>query len=246
MKKMPVKMRLKRWLTSYASLRKCYRAIYLPIRLGLYQKTLQRKMRRLGPHIIATVHRVCTREGIPYFADYGTLLGFVREKGFIPHDNDIDFGILPPHPTPTRLIQALQAEGFQFIKAFTYEGQITELSFTYQAIQLDFFLHFPIDQRLWAHYYAISEDNQADWQHPPVIEAVRTFRPTIPTLIPYDVLGTTTMIPSNYEDVLTAHYGRGWHTPNPSWNREAEGDYCVKQQMDPTHADYTTTFATAP
>ena len=240
MKTMPAKRWLKRWLTSYASLRRLYRFVYLPIRLGLYQRYLQRKLRRVGPRIIALVHRVCTQEGISYFADYGTLLGFVREKGFIPHDNDIDFGILLPFNQPKGFVEALQGEGFHFVKAFTYDGQITELSFYYQGIQVDFFIHFPIGERLWAHYYVIGDDCGTDWQHPPVIDVVRTFRPQIPALIPYSVLGTTTLIPSNYEAVLTAHYGRGWHIPNPTWNREAEGDYCVKQPMDVRLADYIT------
>ena len=65
-------------------------------------------------------HHICTEQHIPYYMLGGTMLGAVRHKGFIPWDDDMDFGV--PREYYERLKQVLAKQLSSTYKVLTIEN----------------------------------------------------------------------------------------------------------------------------
>lgn len=64
--------------------------------------------------ILKDIHSFCKKENINYSLAYGTLIGAIRHKGFIPWDDDVD--IMMPRPDYERFIKTYQsAKGFELL-----------------------------------------------------------------------------------------------------------------------------------
>ena len=59
-------------------------------------------IQRVTKRCLAEIDRVCTLLDIRYVAYGGTAIGAVRHQGFIPWDDDMDFGIPRDHFGPPR------------------------------------------------------------------------------------------------------------------------------------------------
>lgn len=60
------------------------------VRDGFYIPSEMKQAWAAALEVLHEIDRICQKHVIPYFADWGTLLGAVRHGGFIPWDDDLD------------------------------------------------------------------------------------------------------------------------------------------------------------
>lgn len=60
------------------------------VRDGFYVGSEVKRIWAAEMEVLMEIDRICKKYNIPYFAEYGTLLGAVRHNGYIPWDDDMD------------------------------------------------------------------------------------------------------------------------------------------------------------
>ena len=78
------------------------------IRDGFYVESTMKKAWAAEIEVLNEVDRICRQHDIKYFADWGTLLGTIRHKGFVPWDDDMD--ITMKREDYTRFCQIVRQE----------------------------------------------------------------------------------------------------------------------------------------
>ena len=193
----------------YEPLHRCYRLYSVPHR--------RRVLRKRGKLVLAHLAEIIKKHNIPAFAAYGTLLGFVRDGGFLPHDDDIDLGVLPGEWSPSRLLKVLieEEDGFSFLFAFSYDGRVTEFKLEYAGVPIDFFFYQDDGEKFFAgsyHYYP-----EVHYPTSNANSAQRVCEPRIEKLDSINIFNIDFPVPANTEYVLKSLYGN-WRVPDSNWN----------------------------
>lgn len=196
--------------------------IAMDIQEGCEKHGIRKAMRNYGLCACDTVYSALSARGIPYWADHGTLLGIVRENGFIKNDLDIDFSV-PPQVLLCDVYGALEKQGFVLERGFAYRGEIVEITVSYKGVGIDFFKCHPIDTRM-GNFVFVSQQDSETWRVVSVMAHERV-RPQVEGLkevcFGRTVEKARTFIPMNSEKILEAEYG-DWRTP------DSKTDFCGK------------------
>jgi hypothetical protein len=147
--------------------------------------------------------------GYQAFLCYGTLLGAVREGGFIGHDLDFDCAYLSKHTDSSAVLAELKAVAFHLIdRDFDVIAKRTCLAIRDQAsdgVKIDLFHLF--------------YDEAGEIRFPFGIAGTSAFHKSQFTHTRESQLaGAPALVPNSPELLLAHIYGADWRTPNPGFN----------------------------
>lgn len=174
-------------------------------------KVKRARLQRDGWEVLSRCCEMIRAESVPAYCEYGTLLGMVRERGFIRHDDDIDFGVSPDSFDPRRLVSAAKRYGFKFYRAFKWRGVVTEVAFTCKGIPVDFFYTYrlPDGRTCGMAYNDFATENGRDVAK----TVVRIFKPAFCGVEDVEINGLKVPLPKNGEEYLLRNYGPDWRIP---------------------------------
>ena len=75
------------------------------------QPLAMQEIQQISLQVLKTISRVCEEQGFRYTLAFGTLIGAIRHRGYIPWDDDVD--ILMPRPDYERFLVYLQNKQLQ-------------------------------------------------------------------------------------------------------------------------------------
>ncbi len=204
--------------------------VYLSRKLGLYQwavkqDTLRRERKlkkafdKYGLEALQQADKAFRSEGSFIFPTFGTLLGAYREKGFIPHDNDLDVGFLyerQPHDVPGLLSKF----GFCHIKQYYIKenNKVIEDVYSYKGVQIDFFTYFTTDKDMYC--YISRRHEHKDWRKANETDGFPTDLSwvTKSEFSEHHFLGLTLYMPAQTHQWLEEIFGVSFMTPIKNWN----------------------------
>lgn len=147
-------------------------------------------------YLLITMNKVLREHGITMMPMFGTLLGAIREHGFIKKDDDVDVVI---YAKDKDAIFALRPELEKYdihLHCYVLPWIFT---FEYKGITLDF---YPLYESVWPwtnHYYLMLE--------------YYISRKFFDSIEDYELFGETFKIPAQPEKILTYLYGKDWRIP---------------------------------
>lgn len=169
-----------------------------------------------GLSLIAFVQESLQEIGICSFADFGTMLGIIREGKLLAHDLDVDIGVILNESFDVHRIRvAMERNGFTLWRQYIMGDQLVEESYRLGDLKVDF-NYYRMDEtcaKTWLFYRKPGHKYEAI-NHRHIVEM--TYSP-IREMQTVTVAGTEIVIPKNAEQILVEKYGASWRTPDKGW-----------------------------
>lgn len=168
-----------------------------------------------GYDVLASIHKLCGAKAIDYWLYGGTLLGMIRDKGFIANDTDIDIGLWDTPENHKLLDEELPKNGFTKLFDFYVGDKVLENRFERDGVGVDFwFFNKSRDSNRGANNltdFSYASGFNTDKEGLYVVEDHYKLS-AFDKLNNIEVNNTMLSVPADYEYILEAFYG-DWRTP---------------------------------
>lgn len=175
----------------------------------------RRAIQANGIPLMALVQKLLSELGIISFADFGTLLGLIREGHLLAHDLDSDMGVIINNEDDlARIKLKLERFGLTPWRQYVYGDKIVEESYRFNGIKVDLNYYRITDKesKTWLFYrapgvtYSNNERNIVEMHYSPIKNFKRLY-----------IQGYEITIPANAEQLLEEKYGKNWKIPDTGW-----------------------------
>ena len=168
--------------------------------------------------LLYRVDDILSQTGIPYWLNYGTLLGAYRDNDLIPHDYDLDIGLMMEHQEKVKYL--MLDNGLELVFEAHMGGswdnpEAVEYRFKYKGACIDFNYYTEKEPGKVSTYDFVSikdvdYNSNMGKRSPILVEGVISPLSGLRKIVFKD---REFAIPANTEDYLVANYGPSWRTP---------------------------------
>lgn len=172
--------------------------------------------------VLTAFNEVMERENLFYTLAFGTMLGAIRERGFIKHDLDIDVFVWKDDYC--RVSQVLTKAGFHLCHVFLAEDGALGREETYEkeGVTIDVFYVYPPFSILpyTCDFGPLpgAVTNEQSMHEMGGVLARRIEIPVSKTRVKVPFESLELYVPENYDQFLSFRYGSDYMTPNPTWH----------------------------